>query len=388
MTVKRLLIVYGCCALAPILYSCGGASGSTASPNAAGATAITVSGTPATHGTFDASPKSDQSGGLWMSYSAVTQSTNDPVLGEVRTRIAVSRDAGATWTDLGIDPNAMSNADLLVPNPGGTGSVWAVWRFEVSSLLYDAYDADATRRWKLLWHRYVTLDLGGKAIQAFSDGWIGLTTAPSPDGPWSAERKLFTGSSYDNTINAFIGAPEFPLASTYSAPGQLGACAVFTEPGMLARADGIYISLQCAGSQNKIVGLRCDRGFASCAYVGDFLAGSEAAQFSQSGQSLSGFAASELVASAGNTYLIVTPYEQSEALYRGCLAFQVGDLSTATILRSGGKPVPVARIYGTSGSFNGACGYDPAANGSGIIFGEYNSTMPNFRLYASHITLP
>jgi hypothetical protein len=157
---------------------------------------------------------------------------------------------------------------------------------------------------------------------------------------------------------------------------------------MLAKPDGIYISLQCAGSPAKIIGLKCDRAFLSCTYLGDFLTESEAAQFDQNSQALNGFAATEMVTVGSKDYLIVTPYEPPEDRYRGCLVFQIGDLATASLVRSNGAPVVVKRISGASGSFNGACGYDSSTTGSGIIFSEYNSSTPHFRLFASHITLP
>jgi hypothetical protein len=233
----------------------------------------------------------------------------------------------------------------------------------------------------MLWHRYLAADINGTAERIFAKGWIGLSTASVPSGPWSAERKLFTGSIYDTTL----GLPEIQLNNLDVA---LSGCVVFTEPSMLAKSDGIYVSLQCAGSPEKIIGLRCEHNFSGCTYLGDFLTASEAAQFSQSGQALNGFAATEMVTVNSIDYLIVTPYEPPPDTYRGCLVFRISDITTATLVRSGGVPALVKRICGTSGSFNGACGYDASATGSGIIYSEYNNTAPNFRLFASHITLP
>jgi hypothetical protein len=372
--------------LAP-LSSCGGggSSAGTARDTIVTASEIRVVGSPGSDGVFDPAPMSDASGNLWMSHSMVRPSPNDPNLFQVRTRIAASPDGGSTWSDTGVDPNNLADADFQVPP--GSGS-WVTWRFEVSRLLFDPYDADASRRWKILWHRVAAADIGGRQTPLFQNSWIGLSTATAPNGSWSAERKLFTGSMYNSTdMNPIIGAPEFPLATLYPGSGQLANCTVFTEPGMLARSDGIYVSLQCTGA-GKIVLLRCDRAFSACTYLGDLLSGSEAAQFSLSGQALNGFAATELVESGGNTYLIVTGYEPPPDTYRGCLVFRVGDLATAAVERSGGNPVLVKRIAGTSGSFNGACGYDPRATGSGIIYSESTTSAPHFHLFASHIALP
>lgn len=380
---KRSLLLGCCCISLAALYSCGG--GSAGLPSVP-ATALTVSGVVATDGIFDPSPRHDGSGNLWMSYSTVNFAASDAALTTVRTRIASSSDAGSTWTDAGIDPNTNAPADFQV-DIGGT-LYWATWRYEVSSLLYDPDDTDASQRWKMLWHRYPTVNLGGSLTRVLEKGWVGLSTAPAPDGPWSAERKLFTGSLYESVVDTIISPPEYPLNASYPGPGQLAGCAAFTEPSMLAKSDGIYISLQCAGSPAKIIGLKCNRAFSSCDYLGDFLTASEAPQFNQNGQALNGFAATEMVSVGSKDYLIVTPYEPPEDRYRGCLVFQISDLSTATLVRSNGTPSLIKRISGTSGSFNGACGYDTGASGSGIIYSEYNSSAPHFRLFASHITLP
>jgi hypothetical protein len=367
------------------LNACGGGGGGGGDrPISAGAVELSVANSPATNGIFDAAPMSDSGNTLWMSYSSVTASSNVPTLGQVHTRIASSTDAGSTWTDIQVDPNnSTSNRDDFQ-----IGSDWYTWRSEVSRLLFDPYDSDTNRRWKLLWHRYVTRY---DNLRLFSWGWIGLSTAAAPGGTWSPEQKLFTGTDYDSNL----GPPQFPLATVnYPDTSQLGSCTVFTEPGLLARNEGVYVSLQCTGA-GKIILLRCDRGatgstnaFSACSYLGDLLTDSEAAQFSLSGQSLDGFAASELVDAGGNTYLIVTGHESQGDAYRGCLVFRINDLDAATVERSNGNPVLVKRITGTAGSFNGACGYHVGARGSGIIYSEINTSAPHFRLYASHIQLP
>jgi hypothetical protein len=349
------------------------------------ATALSVNGAIATDGIFDPSPRSDGSYTLWMSYSTVNHSSNDPALTEVRTRIASSTDHGATWSDAGVDPNNNTNPDMQIPNPWGSGVVWADWHYEVSSLLYDPYDADTSKRWKMLWHRMLYVSNGADSVPSPEHSWIGLSTAASPNGAWAAERKLFAGSAYANNVDNFVGPPEVHLDTVNAA---LSDCAAFTEPSMLAKVDGIYVSLQCAGSPEKIIGLKCDRSFTSCSYLGDFLLDTEAPQFSVQGQALNGFAATELFDAGGTDYLTVTPYEPQGDLYRGCLVFAISDISTALLVRTNGVPTLSRRISGSSGSFNGACGYDTGATASGVMYSEYSSTAPHFHLYASHIQIP
>jgi len=370
--------------IASLLISGCGSGGSSTAPvttPTVTATLLSVSGVVATRGIFDPAPRQDGSGNLWMSYSTVNTSANDANLTEVRTRIASSTNGGSTWTDVGVDPNNNSNPDMFIsPN-------WTDWHYEVSSLLYDPFDPDSSKRWKMLWHRMLYVDVSGVSTLALNISWIGLSTASTPNGTWSAERKLFVGSTYNaSAADPFIGAPEIHLDTLHA---SLNGCAAFTEPSMLAKSDAIYISMQCLGSTGKIIEVKCNRTFSSCSYLGDFLTNSEASQFTLTGQAINGFAATELVTVGSNDYLIVTPYEPPPDSYRGCLAFSISNLSNATLARTGGAPTLIKRISGTSGSFNGACGYDPSASNSGIIYSEYSpSSTPNFRMFASHVTLP
>lgn len=363
-----------------LLAGCNDGAGTAGSP-------ADIAGAPATNGVFDAALTQDGIGGLWMSYSAVNVSLNDPVLARVGTRIASSSNTGGTWVDAGVAPNTPQ--EIQVPDGAG-GTTWAVWQYEVSRLLYDPYASDANMRWKLFWHRYLQANVNGSAERLFQHGWIGVTTAASPAGPWSNERKLLAGTGYDVSNNSVIGAPEYVPASLASG-GQLGGCVVFSEPGALATASGIYISLKCAtvGNTGKVALLRCANNLtaASCVYRGDLLLDSEAQQFAPSSQNYDGFSATELVMIGTTPYLIVTPTLVD--FYHGCLVFQIADLDSATLVRNGSNnPVLQRTITGTSGSFNGACGYTPAASSSGVIYSELQGSVPQFRLYRSGVTLP
>lgn len=371
-----------------LLASCGG-GGSSDDPVAGGSpTRIDFTVSNAANGIFDPAPVNDGSGTLWMSYSIVDTSANDPVLPHIGTRIASSTDSGLSWTADPVIPNMP--VDIQVPDGMG-GMMWATWHFEVSRLVYDPFAVDANLRWKLFWHRYLEANIGGTGTRLFEHGWIGVSTAPSPTGPWATERKLFVGAGYDTGNNTTLGIPEYDLAALFPAANNLGACAAFTEPGIVAANNGIFISLKCGtGGVGKIVLIKCDNELtaSSCIYVGDFLDDSEAAQFSGTGQNFAGFSATELVVVSGTTYLIVTPTESPGDLYRGCLVFEVADLATATLVRNMGDPVLVKRVEGTAGSFNGACGYVEGLTASGIVYSEFNDSAPQFRLFASHTGLP
>jgi hypothetical protein len=135
--------------------------------------------------------------------------------------------------------------------------------------------------------------------------------------------------------------------------------------------------------------LFCSHDFSTCDYIGDLLDDTEASLF---GASYDGFSASELVQVGSQTYLIVTPTEDDD--YAGCLVFRVTDLSAdiTTLKQSelverasdvSNTPVLVTSVFGTSGSFNGACGYSERSTESGIIYGEFFVDPPQFRLFAS-----
>jgi len=94
---------------------------------------------------------------------------------------------------------------ILLPPPNE--ALAAAWSHEVGRLVHDEF-APAGTEWKLMWHRYLTVYNGAK-LRLFEHGWISLRSAPSPEGPWSAERKLFTGLGYDTANDVTIGAPEF-----------------------------------------------------------------------------------------------------------------------------------------------------------------------------------
>ncbi|MES9947226.1 MAG: hypothetical protein ABW080_19935 [Candidatus Thiodiazotropha sp.] len=369
------------------VYGCGG-GGNSNDDTSPTAVELQMIATPGDDGVFDPAPAWDGASTLWMSHSSVNWSNDDPLLSQVHTRIAMSQDGGANWVDVGVDPNRSH----LLPDfqaTVGTDTFWATWRFEVSRLFHDPYDSDANRRWKMLWHRVVAI--GNPApTPLFQNSWIGYSSAASPDGTWSDERKLFTGSLYNSAdMDPIIGPPEFPLDTAFSS--DLSGCTVYTEPGVLARDEGIYISLQCTG-ERKIVLLRCDRGFATCAYLGDLLTADDAAAFSLSDHPIDFYAAPELVDTSTATYLIVTGVEEgvgADIRYNGCLVFRISDLANAVVERSAGLPVLVTRVNGSSGSFNGACGYDLNDSVDGIIYSEFTpDSTPRFHLFSSQVALP
>lgn len=334
---------------------------------------IAALGAKADAGIFDPSFALDENGRLWMSYSAVQASPKfGKAFNAASTRVARSDDGGETWTDVGV-----VNAAKKQPLPPPNAKLNAQWMHEVSRILYDPY-APASERWKLLWHRYLRVYDGKSAdsVPLFEHGWMELRSAASPTGPWSGGRKLFAGRGYDKTNDNTIGPPEIRLDQLAPGKDRLGRCVAFTEPGMIARPEGVYVTLKCATGKptGQVALLRCDHGFGSCTYLGRLLRDAEAARF---GSGFSGFSGTDLVESNGKPYLVATPTRQPGETYHGCLFFAVTSLEDARV-----NPEPVLRVDGAPGSFNGACGYAGGDSGPGVFYSQFAPTASApFRVY-------
>lgn len=378
MRIARLLVSLGS-ALAMAAAGCGTSTSPEPTPTPAERVRIVIPGV-GVNGVFDPAPASDSTT-LWMSYTEVTTHPTAAQLPMEGTRIARSDDSGATWTDV-----ARVNLPMPTILPPPNDTVAASWVHEVSRLAYNPWGPPGGR-WILLWHHYLNALIGGTHQRLFDNGWIALRTASSPDSLWSAERKLFTGSIYNPASDALVGPPEFPLNLLFPTASQLGACLTFTEPAVLPRAEGVYVAVKCASSTlGKISLLRCAHDFSGVEYLGDLLFDNEAALFDPA---WSGFSAPELVETATKTYVVVSPTENPGDIYRGCLVFEVSDLPSATLVRSGGAPTLVSQVQGDEGTFNGACGYSPAATKAGIIYGQvFPAAPPEFRIFRTGVTLP
>lgn len=350
------------------------------------------------NGIFDPSIARDPaSARLWMSYSAVDPSVMWPTLSvdAVATRLAFSDDNGKTWTDSGMIVNSFLDVNLNPPlaSPLDAGT----WVNEVSQLIYDP-DAISAEKWKILWHHYLTLNrLPVDDRRRFEHGWIAMRMAATPEGLAAApEIKLFAGKIYD-TGNNVTGTPLVQLDTLDPA---LNSCAVFTGPGMVAAAGALYVSLQCeafdltvsppAPIDRLIVLLKCANGScgsaASWSYQGTVLNKSNADAFGFD----DGFADSGLFAAAGSVYLVVTPVQKIgapwPAYYNGCYVFKFADIDAALLQKTGAQPTLIGAVNGTSGSFNGACGYHASASNSGMLYSELvTSATDRFQMFMSHI---
>ena len=328
---------------------------------------ILVAGIPADLGNFDPAPTVDAGGGLWMSYSHV--SLDGSGLKLIEARLAGSTDAGGSWTDEGLSINPAA-AFMIGPDT-------VAWAQEVSRLVYNPFAAGAgADPWIILWHRYLSMLNGSETLRLFDNGWIGMKSGNSAMALGN-ERKLFTGSVYNIANDSIIGPPEVALDTLDPA---LDSCVTFTEPGVLPKTNGIYVSLLCATAAppGKIILLRCDHHMNNCGYLGTLIDGSEAVLLNSG---YDNFSASELVSVNGEDYLIVTPSEAT--IYRGCAVYRINDLDQAGIERDAGTAKATA-VFEAHGDFNGACGYVEGLFGSGIIISEaFTTSVPVFRLFTT-----
>lgn len=328
---------------------------------------IPVTGIPVDLGSFDPAPTVDAGGGVWMSYSQV--SLDGSGLKLIETRLASSLDAGDSWTDQGLSINPAAAFTI--------GPDTVAWAQEVSRLVYNPFASGAgADPWIILWHRYLSILSGSETLRLFDNGWIGMKSGNSVM-TLGNERKLFTGALYNAANNSTIGPPEVALDTLDPA---LADCVAFTEPGVLPKSSGIYISLLCATAAppGKIILLRCDHHMNNCGYLGALIDGSEAALLDSG---YDNFSASELVSVNGEDYLIVTPSEAT--IYRGCAIYRIRDLDQASIEREGGSAKATA-VFEAHGDFNGACGYVGGLTGSGVMISEaFTTSVPVFRLFTT-----
>jgi hypothetical protein len=348
-------------------------------------------------GVFDpsiAATDSDQR--AWMSYSAVDPSPRWPKINTrtITTRLAYSDDRGGSWTDLGLRVNDITETQI--------GEETATWINEVSSLAFDPA-APAAERWQLYWHHY--LDIADKG--QFSNGWIGLKTAASPEELAQAkEVKLFAARIYDKTNDdpsSVTHSPVVgrPLLRLDTLSDDLAYCLAFTEPGAMVTPSGVYLALGCVqprfrniagilgikafGVRGITVLLKCvapchPENRAAWKYIGTLLKDDEAQPFGAIG-----FSAPDLFSEDGHTYLLISPTSNApvEGAYNGCLLVPFDDFERGKLSRMpNGRILVQKQIHGSPNSFNGDCTYQPSVPVAGFLYGEIKfADKPSFHIF-------
>ena len=345
-------------------------------------------------GIFDPSLTQDAgTGRLWMSYSAVNPSVMWPTqnLNVVTTRLAFSDNGGTSWVEAGTTINNALDVTIPLAPPNNAGT----WHHEVSKLVYD-HDpaAPVNARWRLFWHHYLIVN----DQRLFEHGWIGYKEASTPTGLAGAtERKLFGALGYDaanNMQGGTTGSPVggAPLIAFHTAFHQdLSGCAVLSEPGVVATASGLYLSILCGEAapalNHRIVLMRCANPCdptqaTNWAYVRTIFQDVDAVAVGALN-----FSATDLFESGGKIYLMISPATNTPIpdAYNGCFVYEFSDIVTGTLTGGG---TGITQIAGTPGSFNGACAYHAGATTAGFLYGEVLLTAPDlFRIFMSGRTL-
>ena len=330
-------------------------------PSRAQLTRVSVVGDAPANGIFDPSVEfAPGSADGWLAYSAVFGGL-DPFGPHVETHLARSLDAGVSWTFERVINTSFSDTLDLSGSSGGT--LPGVWNYEVSSLVHDGSDPDASRRWKLFAHRVFrkTEDNFTEEQNQPAYSWIVFRTAPHPTGPWSPEIALFSSGPL----------PPPPYDSVQVAVSalhpSLGSLLVYSEPGTLVSGGVLYVSLTgltAAGPDRIVLLSSADHG-ASWQYAGTPLTNTDAALLGYES-----FDGSALVEHGGRSFLLVTPNNPGLE-HDGTMVIPFESLAAGDVEREAGVPrvekhLPAIPGFPTERR-GGQADFDPGAAGVGIF---------------------
>jgi len=281
-----------------------------------------------------------------MTFSSVA-ATDD-----ISTDLAVFDAALARWVAVARVSAAVLNASL--PCARGAPPCAASLVREVSSVVVDARDPDAARRLKVFGHSYAVV--GGAQLR-YDVGFISLSTAPGPLGPW-ATRPLLGWASASPLSTAGV-------AQVLTDTPALADCLLFTEPGALAAPDGrLLLALGCASAPRaagapariRVVLLASADHGAAWALAATLVDGDDAARLGFSVPQLN--AADLFVARDGGVRLVVSPSAEIApgfTGYVGCLVLRLTSDYAAVERDAAGAPVVERAVVPADTAFAGAC---------------------------------
>lgn len=305
----------------------------------------------------------------WLAYSSV-KGDYKPIGQYVHTHLARSTDGGAHWEFIKA-LNTSTNGTLTLPDgkqlPG-------VWRYEVPTLVCDAADPDASRRWKLFVHYYFWAP---KRDRMVIYGWIALRTAADPAKEWSADVPLF-------------GAGKNPLAPYHQTRVDLNALdpslknsIAYSEPGALAHDGRLYLSLSALQPRlglggirvgHTIVMLASDDHGESWRFVRKLLDNDDAVRFGADA-----FDGSSLAEDGGRFFLLASPMRRGKVpeVHHGTAAFEFESLTEGRLRRdTNGLPAVATYFAPQPGIFSivgaGQATYHAANVNGGLIFPQFN----------------
>ncbi len=288
---------------------------------------------------------------LWLSYSWLNVLINiengSPLIDfGVETHLARSDNHGESFTFV-TKINEMHQVE------NSNQRVWVT--DEVSTLVHNA---DGT--WQVLWLRY---------FDPFGE----------PDGPEDrygyhyvnsvAATPTELGQEPENWLSGFAPKPEIALSQDI--PAELSDCVVITEPALFNDGTTTYLASHCLVIENgqrqyaKERMVLLEQTADGYEFVGNLLTYADAQYFDADILEQADIS----FARDGSIALIVTPIqENNDPRHQGCIALEISDLSTATVLRdSDHHPQPRAIITADGNGLGpGLCTYD-AQSDTGIL---------------------
>ncbi len=298
---------------------------------------------------------------LWlMAYTAVVP---NPLYQHIA--MASSKDSGSTWSYLGDVTSASSTITITTTNLSicGKTTCTGTWGQESPGLLFDEFDPDPNRRFKVFAHAYYFDLIGDRQMDI---GYLALYTAKDVTGPWT-ETKLFGWPSSSPLSNQGVVYD----ISRDRALG-LGDCVIVGEPAPLVRAPGtIDLALSCPKGTTDIRLLRSQDHGKTWSLVGTLLTAEDGPKLGSQTKDITG---ADLFYAQGAYHLIVSPFGtiqgpggETFSGYHGCLAVAMADLDHGQVARCNGSPVVEASYLGLPGQFMGACSAAEGLTGSGML---------------------
>lgn len=340
-------------------------------------TRLTVGNAPSGMGINDPSVEDIPGQNLWlMAYTAVVPS---PIYQHIS--LATSKDNGSTWSYLGdvtpISPEVnIKTTDLSIC---GAATCTGTWGQESPALLFDPFDPDPSRRFKVFAHAYYFDYVGDRQMDI---GYLALYTAKEPAGPWT-ETKLIGWPSSSPTSNQGVA---YDIARDRAL--GLGDCVIVGEPAPLVRAPGVIdLALSCPKGTTDVRLLRSlDHGKA-WSFVSTLLASEDGPKLGSETNDITG---ADLFYANGAYHLIVSPFGTVQGPggdafsgYHGCVVIAMADMDQGQVARCNGSPMVEASYLGRPGQFMGACSAAEGLTGSGLLI-----PIPDLSLIPSNGELP
>jgi len=293
----------------------------------------------------------------WLAYTDV-EGNDFPIGPFHHTNIAVSDDAGESWTLAGRVFTSLK--DTLI-TPDGE-EIEGVWAYEVPTLVHAPGDVEAP--WKLFAHRYF-LAQGERRVEF---GWITVSTARSPLGPWREEEPLL-GTGF---------TPFAPLETRVNVSAldpSLADLVALSEPGSLYRDGVLYLSLTglMPDGPEQIFLIASDDYGESWRFVSTLLTKSDARAFGAER-----YDASSLVQVKGRVFLLASP-QRGGLIHDGTSIFEFEDMSSGTLRRKDTAPMELAHIPVQTDPIRGddrgggQADYDQHNTAGGVVFHQVDA---------------